>query len=286
MNDVQAWVNRILPFSCVDGPGNRFVIFLQGCNYNCWNCHNPQTIGNCDYCDLCRKECPVEALSLKTDEEGWQCNLDLCLNCDLCLQVCPQDSTPHSFNLTVEEAIKQIRKAEPFLEGITLSGGEATLQAEFVRELFTRIKQDPDLSRLTRFLDSNGSADQATWLSLLPVMDGAMIDLKAFDPARHLELTGQDNQAVLESLVLLNKQKKLHEIRLLIIPEITDSPTMLQETALWIHRLNPELPVKLMGFRRHGVREEYSFLKACPQETLGGFHQLFQDVGLKNVIML
>ncbi|TRZ56258.1 MAG: 4Fe-4S cluster-binding domain-containing protein, partial [Streptomycetaceae bacterium] len=40
----QAQVASIIPFSWVDGPGNRFVLFLQGCNFNCVACHNPQTI--------------------------------------------------------------------------------------------------------------------------------------------------------------------------------------------------------------------------------------------------
>ncbi|MDO8364439.1 MAG: radical SAM protein, partial [Actinomycetota bacterium] len=37
-------VASTIPFSCVDGPGNRFVVFLQGCNFDCVACHNPQTI--------------------------------------------------------------------------------------------------------------------------------------------------------------------------------------------------------------------------------------------------
>jgi pyruvate-formate lyase-activating enzyme len=39
-----ALVADIVPASCVDGPGNRFVVFLQGCTFNCLACHNPQTI--------------------------------------------------------------------------------------------------------------------------------------------------------------------------------------------------------------------------------------------------
>lgn len=40
----EAVIRRIIPFSSVDGPGNRTAIFLQGCNLNCKYCHNPETI--------------------------------------------------------------------------------------------------------------------------------------------------------------------------------------------------------------------------------------------------
>ncbi|MCI7575162.1 MAG: 4Fe-4S cluster-binding domain-containing protein, partial [Clostridiales bacterium] len=45
-----ATVNRIIPFSCVDGPGNRTAVFLQGCNFDCKYCHNPETIASCVHC--------------------------------------------------------------------------------------------------------------------------------------------------------------------------------------------------------------------------------------------
>ena len=42
-----ALVNKIIPFSCIDGPGNRTAIFFQGCNLKCTYCHNPETINKC-----------------------------------------------------------------------------------------------------------------------------------------------------------------------------------------------------------------------------------------------
>ena len=77
-------------------------------------------------------------------------------------------------------------RVAPFLSGVTVSGGEATLQAAFVRAFFERVGADPELGRLTRFVDSNGMAAAAVWDQLLPVTDGVMLDLKALDPHVHV----------------------------------------------------------------------------------------------------
>ena len=62
----KAPVNKIIPFSNVDGPGNRTSIFFQGCPFNCLFCHNPETIHMCQNCGVCVEKCPVGALSVDT----------------------------------------------------------------------------------------------------------------------------------------------------------------------------------------------------------------------------
>jgi len=62
MNSTQATVSSILTYSIVDGPGNRLVIFLQGCNFDCACCHNPDTIGQ--YNPMARQYSVAEILDL------------------------------------------------------------------------------------------------------------------------------------------------------------------------------------------------------------------------------
>ncbi|MCB0984095.1 MAG: radical SAM protein, partial [Ilumatobacter sp.] len=167
-----------IAFSNVDGPGNRFAVFLQGCNFDCVACHNPHTIPG---------RAPVDG-----DHQG------------------PR-------RVRVPDLLHEIGRAAPFIRGITVSGGEATLQAAFVEHLFRAVKEDPALAALTCFIDSNGAADPITWDRLAPVTDGVMVDLKCLDPEIHRRLTGQDNAQVLASIMHLHERRLLHEVRLLLL---------------------------------------------------------------------
>lgn len=198
----------VVEFSCVDGPGNRFVAFLQGCNFDCVACHNPHTI----------------ALH-----------------------------SPAAHDVEVAELVDRVRPLAPFLSGVTLSGGEATRQARFAQAFFAAIKHDAELGGLTTFIDSNGAAPPHVWALLDPVLDGAMIDLKALDPGTHRLITGRTNSTVLASIELLAGLGKLYEVRLLLLPGFNDDERTLQRTGAWLASVDPNIRIKLIGFRRHGT---------------------------------
>ena len=229
----------VVPFSWVDGPGNRFVVFVQGCSFDCIACHNPETIP---------MRCPGARVA------------------------------------TVEELLEEIRAVEPYLAGVTVSGGEATLQHVFVHDLFAAVKADPQLARLTTFVDSNGNAVRRVWDRLAPVMDGAMIDLKALDPEVHRQLTGCDNERELDSIRHLHGLGKLHEVRLLLVPGFNDSAVQLARTGEWLAALDPSLRVVVIGFRRHGVRPEYQGLTEADPELLADAREVLLRAGLREVV--
>ncbi len=252
MNATLAQVSKLLTWSVVDGPGNRLVLFLQGCNFACKACHNPYTIGHCDSCGACIPVCEPGALELVNGLIAW--NEALCTACDECLRVCPISASPMTRGMSVDDVLAVIRKHLPFLTGITVSGGEATTQLKFVIALFTAVKADAALRHLTCFIDSNGHIGPHGWESVLPVTDGVMLDVKAFAPDLHKALTGQSNAMTLAAARHLHKANKLHEIRVLLVPGLTDTAAETQSLIAFAKELGTPIRIRLNAFQHHGVR--------------------------------
>lgn len=95
------YIRNIIPFSSVDGPGNRTAVFLQGCNLNCLYCHNPETI------EIPRPNTEVEGVS----------------------------------TLRPLDLIKEIEPYFDYISGITFSGGECTVQGAFLAEACELLKE-------------------------------------------------------------------------------------------------------------------------------------------------
>lgn len=281
MAGAKGLVSGVIPFSSVDGPGNRFVLFLQGCNFDCIACHNPHTISPCNDCGLCAHVCPSGALSLEHGVVRW--NDALCTSAELCIARCPYDATPKARWHTVDEIVADIRAHAPYLSGVTVSGGEATQQAAFVRALFEALRDDDTLGRLHRLVDSNGAAPQDVWDELADAMDGAAIDLKAFDDEVHRRMTGASNALVLRSIELLAARGSLHEVRLLLLPGVNDRLDDLARCGAWLHRVDPNLRVKVIGFRRHGVRPRAAQVDEPSAAEMGAYAEALRGIGLTNV---
>lgn len=246
---MKAFINKIIPYSFIDGPGSRMVAFFQGCNMHCLYCHNPETQNRCNHCGECIEACPAGALSKRGNIVHF--NRNVCTGCDRCLACCSNFSTPKSTEITLDELILLIRRNAAFIDGVTVSGGEATLQARFILELFRKIKE---VTVLTTFLDSNGLFGAELLPGFCEVTDGFMVDLKAIDPAKHLELTGISNGQILKNIHWLGKTKRLYEVRTVIVPGFTDDPAEIGPIATLVRDLNDYTRLKLIPFRPLGVK--------------------------------
>ena len=273
-------INRVLTSSFVDGPGNRFVVFFQGCNLDCGFCHNPETIGVCTHCGLCIPPCPGAALRQGPDNDGVRHDPARCTSCDQCTTRCPQTSDPRANLATTEDLLEAIRGVRAFLSGVTASGGEATLQSSFLTELFRGIKRDPALGALHTLVNSNGMVEPHVWDALLPVMDGAILDLKAISPDLHQKLTGQTNELVLASIRHLEASEKLLELRFPVLPGLNTDPLELERIARFLGSLRSALPVTLIRFRRRGVRSKHQHLPEPTPDQLQEIQALFTARGI------
>ncbi|MCD9465791.1 YjjW family glycine radical enzyme activase [Photobacterium iliopiscarium] len=280
---ISATVSKILNYSCVDGPGNRMVLFLQGCNYRCKNCHNPQTIDMCNQCGDCVPSCPTQSLQLITQFVVW--NMATCTECDTCLTTCNKQSTPKTYTLTVTDTLELIRDNIFFINGITVTGGEATLQLPYIIALFKAIKSDSSLQHLSCMIDSNGSLSITGWQSVSPYIDGAMIDLKAWNNTTHRWLTGRDNDRVLASISWLSQHQKLYEVRLLQIPEITDYEQYIDDVAAYLTTLNNDVRIKLNAFQHHGVTGESLNWATCNQADIETLAMQLTERNITNLIL-
>ncbi|MBY5991749.1 YjjW family glycine radical enzyme activase [Ferrimonas balearica] len=250
-------VNRLLPFSCVDGPGSRMVVFFQGCNMDCPGCHNPQTIGHCNHCLECLPHCPHGGISdaSRNGKRRLAQNTERCQRCDHCLPHCSRGASPYARRHSVAELVKPIAEQALLLDGVTVSGGEATLHHKFIAALFAELAHHDDTAHLSRLIDSNGLLEARHWPALLAQCDGVMLDIKAMDSTLHKSLTGRDNARVLHSAQLLAEADKLTELRFLVIGGQNDHVEELDALARFITALPGQRPLKLNGYRHHGVRE-------------------------------
>jgi pyruvate formate lyase activating enzyme len=234
---IKGRINKIIDSSVVDGPGNRTVIFFQGCNFNCTYCHNPETITH-------------------------QPDFDIS-------------------HLTVKEVVDHIKGNKPFITGITTSGGECTLQKDFLIELFKETRK----LGLTNYVDTNGSLKLWEHPELVEYTDAFMLDIKAFSPNIHVQLTSKSNETVIENALFLAKNNKLYEIRTVVIDGLDNRYTVDQITKL-LKDYGNQIRYKIIRYRSHGVRAEYRNMKSPSEPEMNDLKMIANQNAFTNVLLV
>ena len=275
-------VHSLETFGLVDGPGVRTVVFLQGCRMRCRYCHNPETRALCVSCGRCVETCPAGALEKKDGRIVY--HAEKCVQCDTCIHVCPNNSSPRTWEMTPEEVYEKVKKQIPFIRGISVSGGECMLHPDFLTELFRLAKQDG----LGTLIDSNGTISFEDYPELMEVSDGVMLDIKAFEPEEHKEVTDVTNEMVLKNAVYLAKTSKLYEVRAVIVPDLYDTENSVRKIGdflapyLKIH----DIRVKIIAYRPMGVREEYAHYQIPDQDYLTHLADIMKEKGFEHVTVI
>lgn len=203
------FIHSLESFGTVDGPGIRFVVFLQGCKLRCLYCQNPDTW--------------IENSGSET---------------------------------TVDELSKKIVRYKPYFDssngGVTISGGEPLLQAQFVLELFTSLKKEG----IHTCLDTSGYSQTPIGHELLDqllaVTDLVMLDIKHINSEEHRKITGQTNDEILEFSHYLEKKQIPVWLRYVVVPGFTDDLADLKLFKAFASSLSNVEKVEFLPFHKIG----------------------------------
>jgi len=222
--------------STEDGPGIRTTVFFKGCPLRCAWCHNPESISphaqmqwlenRCIACQTCIPACPQHALTWTGS--GAERDRSLCQACGVCAEVCPANAQELlGRQVGVDELVKEMVKDRAYFEpsggGVTLSGGEPTLQPAFALALLQALHA----RGIHTALDTCGLAPYETLERLAAESDLVMYDLKHIDPQAHRRFTGAENGRILSNFVRLagylsGQPGKRLWVRTPLIPGATD----------------------------------------------------------------
>lgn len=246
-------VHRIIPFSNVEGLGNRTSIFVQGCNANCLYCHNSETI----------------AMKSK-----------------------------NSKLYRVDELVEIVKANMPFIRGITVSGGEATIYHDFLKDLFERVHE----LGLTCYIDSNGFYDREVIGDLIGVTDKFLFDIKgtgsSLDSLCFSTFMNEGNTIVnnynkrfstdgehFKNLEELIKLDKVEEVRLVYIKGYYDEKNIIREIKKRIID-HPEIILKLIRVHGRGLPKDrgLKIKGSIPSKSeLDNLAEYAADEGLINI---
>ncbi|GAB4337838.1 MAG: glycyl-radical enzyme activating protein [Calditrichia bacterium] len=260
---MKAIVFDIKRFAIHDGPGIRTTVFLKGCPLSCWWCHNPESI----------------KMKPEPRPEGFRSRY---------LQIRGGDPGMIGREISLQELVGELVKDQIVFEesggGVTFSGGEPLLQAEFVAAAFAELNR----RGIHCTLDTCGEVDWSRFEIVLPYTQLVLYDLKLMDTKNHLKHTGKKNDRILANLRRLLELKFPLRLRIPLIPGATDTPENLDAIIRFLKEFEAVIPVDLLPFnqfapdkfRRMGLEIAADHLKEQSQKELENLKTRFVRHGI------
>ena len=285
--DVTGIVFNIQKFSVHDGKGIRTLVFLKGCPLSCLWCSNPESQRltperafnptrclSAAVCGRCLSACTQGGITCR---DGLLCNdRAKCVECFSCTHACPSGAqSVYGESVSVDTVLRRVEEDSVFYArsggGLTLSGGEATMQPEFCLALLREARH----RRVDTALETSGHCRWEVLEEAARHLNGIIYDLKCADSAKHKKFTGVGNERILDNFAKLCQQFPHLPIRVRtpVIPGFNDSEEdILRIKALIPQRHNVEyelLPYHRMGQPKYEyIGKTYAFAEAKLDDAL------------------
>jgi pyruvate formate lyase activating enzyme len=218
----------IKEFTIHDGPGIRTTVFMKGCPLSCAWCHNPEG----------QSMQPQIIRGLAGQ------------------RLAGQEYAATQLAELLNQQADILRSNEG---GVTFSGGEPLLQAEFVAEVIDL------LHRVHILLDTSGYGREQDFQKLVNRADLVFFDLKLVDRAAHQHYTGQSNDLILNNLKILSASGKPFVIRVPLVPGVTDTDENLASIAQTVCGLPGLMRVDLLPYNKAaGSKYQYAGMEFKP----------------------